>query len=218
MATLPPIVSYLQENPWIVGIIMLVVGFLVTYYGKRFLPWVIAIFSGGATFFIVLLFCSLFGMLDYIDPTQDEGSVGLVVLSFLLATAAGVLVGFFMKKFFFYGFIVLGFIAGYFAGNLLYNLVLIGLVQSSVLFFFVTFGCGAIAAYLCYKRKKELAIITTAFLGAYCFVRGISIFAGGFPNEYALYEELSNGTAEFTPVFIAYLAGIGLMTISGIWW
>jgi hypothetical protein len=48
---------------------MLVVGLIVTYYGKRFLPWVIAIFSGGAAFFIVLLLCSVMGMLDYIDPT-----------------------------------------------------------------------------------------------------------------------------------------------------
>jgi hypothetical protein len=105
----------------------------------------------------------------------------------LLSTAAAVLAGWLMKKYFFYGFMVLGFIAGYFAGNIIYNLALMPFVKNTILFFVVTIGCGVVGSYLCYKMKKSLAILTTAFLGAYSFVRGISIFAGGFPNEFTLY-------------------------------
>lgn len=93
-----------------------------------------------------------------------------------------------MKKLFFYGFMVLGFIAGYFLGNIFYNLVLIGWVKSTGLFFASTFLFAFIGAFLCYKKRDNLAILTTAFLGAYSLIRGISVFAGGFPNEITLYQ------------------------------
>lgn len=48
---------------------MIVFGFIVTYFGRKFLPWVVSIVSGTVVFFIVLLLASVFGWLDYIDPT-----------------------------------------------------------------------------------------------------------------------------------------------------
>lgn len=77
----------------------------------------------------------------------------MVVFSFILALALGLLVGFLMKVFFFYGFVVLGAIAGYFLGNMIYNLILINFVKNSAVLFATSFGLAIILAYLCYKRK-----------------------------------------------------------------
>lgn len=183
VANVNGLVSYLTENPWIVGIILIVAGFIMNWWGSKFLPMVVAIFSGAVTFLIVLLLSSIMGLLDYIDPTQDGGNVGLVVLAFILATIFGGLVGVLMWKFFLIGFCFMGFFAGYTLGGLLYALVFISFLQSTYFLAFLTFGLGFVGAFLCFKFRNHLAILTTALLGAYAFVRGISMFVGDYPNE-----------------------------------
>jgi len=64
-------------------------------------------------------------MLDYADPTETGGNVGLVILAILLSIAAGVGVGFLLKKFLMVGLVLLAALGGAIAGYLLYNLVFI---------------------------------------------------------------------------------------------
>ena len=45
-------------------------------------------------------------------------------------------------------------------------------------------------------------------------MRGIGLYAGGFPNEYVLIEMLETGeVSQIDPIFYAYLSGIIVMTI-----
>lgn len=122
------LVAYFTENPWIIAVFLIIAGFIMNWFGGKFIPWVVAIFSGSVTFLIVLLISSVMGLLDYIDPTQDGGNVGLVVLAFTLALVLGTLVGFLMKRFFLIGFCFMGFFAGYTLGGLLYTLVFISFI------------------------------------------------------------------------------------------
>jgi len=61
------------------------------------------------------------------------------------------------------------------------------------------------------KIEKTVIILLTAFLGSYAFVRGISLYAGGFPSETELHDELSAGIITFDTMpktYYAYLGGI----------
>jgi len=82
---------------------------------------------------------------------------------------------------------ILGGIAGWMAGTLIYELVIMAYVQNP----YIMFGtCGIFAligVIASYKYRDDLVITSTALLGAYGFFRGISLFAGGFPNEITLY-------------------------------
>jgi hypothetical protein len=216
VANVNGLVAYFTENPWVIAIILIVAGFIMNWWGGKFIPWVVAIFSGVVTFLVVLLLSSVMGLLDYIDPTQDGGNVGLVVLAFILATAFGVLVGFLMLKFFLIGFCIMGFFAGYTLGALLYTLVFISFLQSTYFLAFLTFGLGFVGAYLCFRFRKDLAIITTALLGAYAFVRGISMFVGDYPNEIQLYQDIKNNTATYSYAFLGYLAAMAVLAVLGI--
>jgi hypothetical protein len=69
VANVNGLVAYFTENPWIIGIVLIVGGFIMNWWGAKFIPWVVAIFTGVATFLVVLLLASVMGMLDYIDPT-----------------------------------------------------------------------------------------------------------------------------------------------------
>ena len=52
--------------------------------------------------------------------------------------------------------------------------------------------------------------IITSFLGSYAFVRGISIYAGGFPNEF-IYQNIFERESALR--FYIYLVGIVFFTV-----
>lgn len=57
-------------------------------------------------------------------------------------------------------------------------------------------------------------ILATSLIGSYFFVRGISFYVGGFPNEYLLTKQLRNGVLVAEPwTFYVYLGGILVATI-----
>ena len=88
--------------------------------------------------------------------------------------------------------------------------------QSQDLFWCLGIGVAIILGLLTFILFNHVIILTTAFMGAYLFWRGISLYAGGFPNEFDLIEKVETGArANVNPWFYAYLVGIVLSTIGG---
>lgn len=59
-------------------------------------------------------------------------------------------------------------------------------------------------------------IISTTIVGSYAFVRGISLYAGRYPNEFTLVELIQKGLIKsIDPMFYAYLAGILVSIVIG---
>jgi len=155
------------------------------------------------------------GMLNYIDPNLSGGSVFLVILSFLLSIGSGVGVGILLKKFFLIGFVILGGFCGYLLAGLIYSLVFISWVNTSALLIIMQILFIAGAAFACFKQKEHLSFFCTALIGGYFFIRGISMYVGNYPNEIQMYQDIENGTAQFTMAFFGYLIGMVVMTIIG---
>ena len=61
---------------------------------------------------------------------------------------------------------------------------------------------SAVAYYLMERHGHAFIIYSTAYIGAYCIVRGASIFIGDFPSEIDVSE------SEHSNAFYAYLAAI----------
>jgi hypothetical protein len=60
-------------------------------------------------------------------------------------------------------------------------------------------------------------IISTSIVGAYMFIRGISFFAGKFPNEFVIVDLIENNIiTSIDPAFYGYLAGILVFALIGI--
>jgi hypothetical protein len=188
-ASLDTISIFIEKYPWVIAIFLLIVGPVICFFGRRFIPWVIAVIGGLSAFVIALCLCAAFGMLNYIDPTYKEGdsSVVWVVIAFFLSLAAAVVVGWLLKKFIVVGLLIIAFMGGFFAGGLLYNLVFIGFAPSTWLLAIITFGCGIGAAVLAFFYRIRIIVIATALIGSYFSIRGLSLFIGGYPNEITLY-------------------------------
>jgi len=69
---------------------------------------------------------------------------------------------------------------GAFAFMLIYNAALF-MTPTMVLYFGMA-GWGILTGILAFILFNHIIITTTSFIGSYLFIRGISVFAGGFPN------------------------------------
>jgi hypothetical protein len=71
-----------------------------------------------------------------------------------------------------------------------------------------------VAAILVFVTYNHAIILATSLVGSYFFVRGISLYAGGFPNEYLLMKQIKNGVIESEPwTFYVYMGSILVATI-----
>ena len=125
----------------------------------------------------------------------------------------GLLVGFFAMKLEKIGACLLAGWGGFCCGVLLNETVLY-YATSVALSWSINVACALVAAILAWFLFNHAIIISTALIGSYFTMRGVGLYAGGFPNEYVLMEMISTGeVAQIDPIFYAYLAGIVVMTI-----
>jgi hypothetical protein len=54
-------------------------------------------------------------------------------------------------------------------------------------------GSALVAAGLTFLAYNHAIILSTSLIGSYFFVRGISLYVGGVPDEFALMKELKAG-------------------------
>lgn len=150
-----------------------------------------------------------------IIPSEAAVWVGWVVL--VVAIALGVGAGFLVAKLISVGVFILGFWLGAAIGTLLYNLALhkISDEGSSIILWATIAILGIIAGVIAIRVMEPAIMISTAFVGAYAFVRGISLFAGHYPGEYEVVTGLSSGSYEMPWQFYVYFAAIMVLAAIG---
>jgi len=200
--------TFMEENKWIWTALFVGIGVFLCFLGRKLFKVTIFIVAATLTVFgILLLFYTTFLK----DTTENWVGWLILVCSILI----GLVVGFFVTKLERLG---AALIAGWggFLGGMLLNETILFLAQATWLFWVVSIGCAIIAAVLSFFFFEHVLIIGTAFAGAYMFFRGISFYAGGFPNEFTLAEELKDGVdGVFSGWFYLYLALIVAMSIGG---
>lgn len=183
-------VRFISDNPWALGAILIVFGSIVTFFGGKFFLYILPTIVGGVAFLAIMLFASIMGLLVALDKGKDSsaGEITACVMSFVVAAALSGFLGYFISKIQRLGIALVGSVAGFFIGFLLYTFVFsmwlkhVALLVSLCAIFAIALGL------LAYKYDRYLIIYLTGFIGAYAFIRGISMFAGGFPNEILLIQ------------------------------
>lgn len=201
------------------GLLLIAFGGVTTFFGGKFFKYVLGTVTGGLTFLIVLLLASVVGALKALEKNREAtgGQVALTVLSFFVALGAALFAAWFIMKLRRVGITVLAGASGFFLGFLLYSLVFIKWLDHQAVLICLVILLTALGAYLGWRYDKLIIVYVTAFLGSYALIRGISIFAGQFPNEVALYGQLSSGTFEgLGNAFYGYLAAIVVVGILGV--
>jgi len=134
----------------------------------------------------------------------------------------GLIIGYFLVKAQQVFFIILGAYIGYIVAILLYNMFLHNINGDQNTIYWTTCGVSAavfaIAAYVMYQY---IVIFSTSLIGAYATIRGISMYAGGFPDESLVITLIKNNeTSQLDTIFTwrvyLYLASIILLFIIGV--
>lgn len=210
------IVLFLSKHTWIGGILLILGGLVVTYYGQKFFDWTLAIVSGAIVLLFVLILASNFGTLDAL--TNKEASVAPTIITFLVAFGLAFLAGWFLKSMLRIGGSILGAVGGFFLGFMVYNIFL-GFTESFALLLVCTLGFTIAGFVVTYKFFEQVIIYLTSFLGAYALIRGVAVFAGHYPNEIFIYQQLlsSEGIPTFEWQVYLYMASFVAVFISGVW-
>ena len=73
---------------------------------------------------------------------------------------------------------------------------------------------GGVFGALALRFMRPTMIAATAAIGAYACIRGVSLFAGGFPDELGLVTQLESG-ARLSVAVYGYLGGMGALALVG---
>lgn len=208
------IYKFFTSNSVWVGAVVIGIGVFLCFFGKRLEQ------------ITKLVICALFVpliliMIIYGCFTIDNNWAPYVILGIGLALGIGLGILFIKFEKFFGA--ILGAGLGYIVGVVIYNTCLQYIKVNATLVYYLTIVASIILfAILGYCLYSILLVIGTAVIGAYLIVRGISLYAKGFPNESAVidlimkkeFEELKQFN---TPIVYAYLGGFVFLAIVGSW-
>ncbi|CDW71763.1 UNKNOWN [Stylonychia lemnae] len=188
---------FFNENYYIFGLGMMCLGVFLMISGGRFFKFTLFL-TGQATvagFILILMFGSVY-------PTNSPQWVVWLTLIVSLGMGAGI--GYACMRWVRIGVLLIGTWIGGLLGAILYSLVFYLFAKNNpILALWLTIAfCAVIIAILSMIFFDHAVIIGSSLGGAYVFVR----FAGGYPNEFLIYENYNNGTiGQVNPVFFIYI-------------
>jgi hypothetical protein len=206
--SLNPLVRWLQKYSNIWGAFLIVLGIVIALFGKPlFKPTIcfvgMIVFMGASSLFVFSVFFSR-------DTPSYAGWIVFGVSLFV-----GAIVGLILAKLSRLGVAVLAGWGGFCLGMILYSAFMYKLDgDKRILFWIFNISLGIIAGILSIFLFNHAIVISTAIIGSYAFVRGISMYAGGYPNEMELIEIIKyEGLSGIDPRFYGYFAGFIVASI-----
>ena len=150
---------------------------------------------------------------------RSEYLVLFNIAAWITATITGIFVGFICKKMLKISAAILGAIGGFFVGMALYSLVFSSWWHNNIFQIVLSVFVALVFALISFWFYDIIVILSTAMIGSYSFIRGISLFAGGYPNEADFIKSL-RGTKDLdvdwqlyvylSSVFVLFLIGVGV--------
>ena len=70
-------------------------------------------------------------------------------------------------------------------------------VKANLTYWLIVVGLALLFAIVSWFIEEYVIMFVTAFIGSYSFVRGISFYAGGFPNEMELHKKFNSGLIDW---------------------
>lgn len=164
--------------------------------------------------FIAACFTVAFSFLGFffmfvMPPDTEEWTVWLLLFFcfFFLGSVAGRYAKDHAKT----GVMFIGVLLGIFVGVGLYNMFIYNFFEgNNILGIWLTLMVSAIGvSTLCMTFFDNAVIFGSAVIGSYFFFRGVSVYAGGYPNEIVIYQDYVNNKMNEMPVsFLVYSAMI----------
>ena len=200
--TMNPLFKWLHKNSFLFGAVLILLGLTVGVFGKKLFKPTICLIGTFAFLVISMLF-----VFSVFFNRDTETWVGWVV--FAVCFIFGCLVGLILAKLSKLGVGIIAGWGGFCLGLILYNSFMYKLDgDKRIVFWIFNISMAIIAGVLSIFLFDHAIIISTSIVGSYAFIRGISLYAGGFPDELDLIKMIeANETSSIDPRFYGYMAG-----------
>ena len=209
------IFKFIEDYKVLFVIILMAFGLFNCIFGQKFAKY---------TAFLLCVFIITILVLVFSQYVLPSGCAEWIIwVMFALGIILGCTAGYFTFKYHEKVLALLtGGVSGFFIGQFLYNLfgnqIPANGIVINIVFVIVSIGVMIAIAFF---FKKFIVIFATSFIGAYCFIRGISLFAGGFPDEITVMDLRGEGETEqlkelLTWRVYVYLAAIVVATVLAI--
>ena len=166
---------------------MIFIGFFVSFFGKKLVKPTICIIGTMAS---LLLLSLLIFTLAFNRDTSD--TIEWVV--FGVCCVVGILIGLILAWLSRFGTAVLAAWGGVSLALMLYTSFVYKIDnEQKVVFWIFVILMGVVAGLLGFALFNHAIIIATAIVGSYLVIRGISLYAGHFPNEMVIIEQIKHG-------------------------
>ena len=178
--------NFFQKNPWVLGIILVIVGPLIATQGLKFFPFVVMGVTGLGSFYILM------AILGEIGLTGTTIGMWICIIGSL---AVAILAALFIRKRLWIAIGALGAFGGFLGGVLLFDIIAASSGWGPEYAFWILAILFAILGwFLAIKHGILLVNLCTSFIGSFCFVRGLSCFfwTEHWPTE----EDIINGNIE----------------------
>lgn len=182
--------KFIMDYSFFFSIVLIVFGLFNCILGKKFTQYTCFLLALFGVTICVILFS------QYILPSGCKEWIiwVLLILGIIIGSTAGYFVFIYYDKVISF---LVGGIAGFFLGEFLFNLFGNQIKGNATLIntLFIV-GCIIILIIISYVLKTLIIILATAFIGSYAFIRGISLFAGGFPNIFTIISLRTDGETD----------------------
>jgi len=204
----------IMANKYAFGGIILGLGFILAFFGNKFL-----VFTEIMTGVILALFLTLYFILSNVSFALNTWQFWLIVG---FSCLVGAIVGYFISKVKFLVAVILSGVVGYIVGSLLYVLAL-KYVQTNptVVYWVLIVSSIIIFAIIGYWLAESIIIIATGVIGAYAVMRGAAFMIGYYPDEKQVYQLIQNKewdqvNALFTWQVYVYFVAFLIIAVLGI--
>lgn len=200
--------AFVTKYYYVWGGLAILVGLILTFAGRKIFKPAICMAGTLAAAGLITFFS--YEVILSAHPPEWAGWTTLAV-----AVVIGILVGVILAKIAKVGVALLAAWGGVSLGFICYSAFLYKL-HSTVAFWAVVVAFGLIFAGLTFCIFDPILITATSLAGSYAIVRGTSAYAGGYPNEFTLYEYIEHDQFNSIPTtFYYYLAAFFLVMLLG---
>lgn len=204
--SLSQVSRFFYKYSYLFGAFLIIAGVFLAFFGNKFVNVVI--------FMVASFACLIIGSALFINLALDKVDEEWVVwTAFIVIALVSSGIGALLVKFRKYG---IALFAGWGGVMLGFVVTTTFAVANKYAFWAIIIAAGLGMFFVAVKVEKTVIIMLTAFIGAYAFVRGISLYAGGFPSEMELHEELETGVVTWDTmpkIYYGYLTGIVVLFI-----
>ena len=200
--TLNPLFKWIEAQKVFLGAALILSGLYLGILGKKQFKLSICLIGG----IVFTLLSSLFLFTVFLSRSSAP-SAGWIIMG--VCTFLSIFVGLALAYFSKVGAAVAAGWGGVALGLILYNTFVYKIdTNGQVVFWIFIVLMGGIFAGLAFVIFWHIIILATSFAGAYAVIRGISLYAGGFPGELEIVDLIKNKKMDSMPgTFYAYMAG-----------